>query len=102
LRAHVTLRSEPDRRALVAGLDVLRNADLRRLLPQVELPALVIAGAHDCLTPVGAGRQLAASLPCARLRIIERSGHAPFLSHPDHVLAEVRGFLSRQAQGRVA
>jgi pimeloyl-[acyl-carrier protein] methyl ester esterase len=102
LRAHVTLRSEPDRRALVAGLDVLRNADLRRLLPQVELPALVIAGAHDCLTPVGAGRQLAAGLPCARLRIIERSGHAPFLSHPDHFLAEVRGFLSCQAQGRVA
>jgi len=102
LRAHVTLRSEPDRRALVAGLDVLRNADLRRCLPQVELPALVIAGAHDCLTPVGAGRQLAAGLPCARLRIIERSGHAPFLSHPDHFLAEVRGFLSCQAQGRVA
>ena len=102
MRSHVTSRGEPDRRALAAGLDVLRSADLRTALPQIEVPAVVIAGAHDGLTPVGAGRALAAGLPRARLRIIERCGHAPFLSHPDQVLSEVRGLLSRQPQGQVA
>ena len=102
LRNRVTLRGEPDRRALAAGLDVLRSVDLRTDLPQIELPALVIAGAHDCLTLVGAGRELADRLPRAKLRIIDRGGHAPFLSHPDHVLTEVCGFLSRHPQGQVA
>ncbi len=102
LRSQLASHGEPDRRALAAGLDILRSVDLRRELPHIAHPALVIAGAHDSVTPPGAARELAAGLPCSRLRIMERSGHAPFLSHPDHFLAEVRGFLSCQAQGRVA
>jgi pimeloyl-ACP methyl ester carboxylesterase len=35
----------------------------------------------------------------ARFRCVERCGHAPFLSHPDEVLAEVRGFVARHAHG---
>ena len=49
------------------GLGILRNADLRDALPEIALPALVIAGEHDRLTPPGAGRALAAALPHARL-----------------------------------
>jgi pimeloyl-ACP methyl ester carboxylesterase len=37
------------------------------------------------------------ALPAARFKLIERSGHAPFLSHPAGVLAEVTGFLARYA-----
>jgi pimeloyl-[acyl-carrier protein] methyl ester esterase len=81
---------------------VLRSADLRDQLPHVMLPALVIAGDHDRLTPPGAGRELAVQLPMARFRCVERSGHAPFLSHPDEVLAEVRGFLVRHTGGATA
>ncbi len=33
----------------------------------------------------------------ARFKLVERSGHAPFLSHPGEVLAEVTGFLARHA-----
>lgn len=97
LRNRLAAHGEPDRRALGTGLDVLRSTDLRDELPRITLPALVIAGEHDRLTPPGAGRELAARLPMARFRCVERSGHAPFLSHPDEVLAEVRGFLARHA-----
>jgi len=99
LRSKLASHGEPDERALAAGLVVLRNADLRDALPRIALPALVVAGEHDRLTPPGAGRELAAQLPMARYRLIERSGHAPFLSHPDAVLAEVHGFLARHAAG---
>jgi len=102
LRSKLASHGEPDGRALSAGLDVLRSADLRDTLPRIALPALVIAGGHDRLTPPGAGRELAAQLPMARYRRVERSGHAPFLSHPDEVLAEVRGFLARHSSGEAA
>jgi pimeloyl-[acyl-carrier protein] methyl ester esterase len=102
MRRKLAAHGEPDRRALAAGLEVLRSADLRDPLPRVALPALVIAGDHDRLTPPGAGRELAARLPMARFRNVERSGHAPFLSHPDEVLAEVLGFLARHTGGAAA
>jgi pimeloyl-[acyl-carrier protein] methyl ester esterase len=102
LRSKLASHGEPDPRALAAGLDILRGSDLRDVLPRIALPTLVIAGDHDRLTPPAAGRELAAALPAARFRLIERSGHAPFLSHPGEVLADVGGFLSRHAQEATA
>ena len=95
LRGRLATRPEPDRRALAAGLDILQRSDLREAATQVALPALVIAGEYDRLTPPGAGLSLARALPAARFRLVERCGHAPFLSHPTVVLAEVLGFLGR-------
>ncbi|MFO1405971.1 MAG: pimeloyl-ACP methyl ester esterase BioH [Steroidobacteraceae bacterium] len=110
-RSHETLRQlrrsldahgPPDPRALGAGLDILASADLRDDLPRIAVPALVIAGDHDRLTPPGAGRELAIRLPQARHHAIARSGHAPFLSHGPEVLAEVSGFLRRHAATEAA
>ena len=63
--------------------------------PAVELPALVIAGQRDRLTPAAAGRALASMLPNARFVEIAHGGHAPFLSHGRQVLDQVLGFLRR-------
>ena len=98
LRGRLASHGEPDPRALATGLGILRSADLRDALPHVATPAQVIAGDHDRLTPASAGRELAMALPMARFKLIERSGHAPFLSHPGEVLAEVTGFLARHAR----
>ena len=95
LRGRLASHGEPDSAALAAGLGILRDADLRDSLPRIALPALVVAGEHDRLTPPEAGRALAACLPAARFRLVERSGHAPFLSHPAEVLGEVTAFLER-------
>ena len=95
LRSRLASHGTPDLRALETGLSILRVSDLRDVLPRIELPALVVAGEHDCLTPPDAGRELARALPAARFRLIERSAHAPFISHGPEVLEEVRGFLSR-------
>jgi pimeloyl-[acyl-carrier protein] methyl ester esterase len=97
LRRQLAAHGAPDVRSLEAGLAILRDADLRDELPRIAQPALVIAGEHDRLTPPQAGLELASALPAARFRLIERSGHAPFLSHGPEVLAEVLGFLSRHA-----
>jgi pimeloyl-[acyl-carrier protein] methyl ester esterase len=95
LRSKLAAHGEPDTRALQAGLEVLRTADLRDALPRIGHPALVIAGERDRLTPPEAGRELAMRLPSARFHCVERAGHAPFLSHPEAVLKEVLPFLGR-------
>ena len=95
LRRSLEAHGPPDRRALEAGLQVLRTADLRDALPRVAVPALVIAGDHDRLTPPQAGRAIAEALPHARFVQVPRSGHAPFLSHGAEVLREVLPFLAR-------
>ena len=102
LRRKLEAHGPPDPRALVAGLEILRTADLRDALPSISLPTLVIAGDHDRLTPAGAGRALATALPQARYREIPHSGHAPFLSHGPEVLAEVQRFLRRRHEPAVA
>jgi len=93
LRGSVFLRGEPAPAVLAAGLDLLRDVDLRAVVGQVHCPVLVVHGAYDMLCPLGAGRWLAENLPDARLALHERAAHAPFLSHPDWFAAELRGFL---------
>ena len=94
LRANLDAHGEPDPQALVAGLEILRTADLRAELASIAIPTLVIAGEHDRITPVAAGRELASRLPSARFVEVPKAGHAPFLSHPDTVRREVESFLS--------
>jgi pimeloyl-[acyl-carrier protein] methyl ester esterase len=78
---------------LSAGLAVLSAADLRRDLARVQQPALVMHGAHDRVVPAGAGRRLAAALPCARFCLFRSCAHAPFLSQPRRTAALLRKFL---------
>lgn len=94
LRANLDAHGEPDPQALTAGLGILRTADLRDGLAAIAVPSLIIAGEHDRITPVAAGRELASRLPSARFVEVPKAGHAPFLSHPETVLREVESFLS--------
>jgi pimeloyl-[acyl-carrier protein] methyl ester esterase len=83
----------PFRAALARDLELLRDTDLRPLLPDVTLPTLVIAGQYDRVTMPGASHALADSLPNARYVEIRRAAHAPFLSHLPELSALLSGFL---------
>lgn len=94
LRDSVFARGEPNQDTLAAGLDLLRDVDLRRAANQVRCPTLVIHGGHDNLCPAGAGAWLAETIPNARLAMHPHAAHAPFLSHPDWFAAQLQGFLN--------
>jgi pimeloyl-[acyl-carrier protein] methyl ester esterase len=79
--------------ALARGLELLRDTDLRPLLPDVTLPTLVIAGQYDRVTMPAASHALADSLPNARYVEIRRAAHAPFLSHLPELSALISDFL---------
>lgn len=93
LRERLFSRGEPDLDALRGGLEILRSADLRALLPQIGQPALVIAGERDKITPPQASRYLAQMLPDARLIEVKGAAHAPFLSHPQVFVEHLKSFL---------
>jgi pimeloyl-[acyl-carrier protein] methyl ester esterase len=93
LREAVFQRGEPADEVLAAGLDLLRDVDLRAVAVRVRCPTLVVHGAYDSLCPVEAGRWLAERIPGARLALHERAAHAPFLSHPEWFAGQVGGFL---------
>jgi pimeloyl-[acyl-carrier protein] methyl ester esterase len=94
LQQHGSARPE----ALRAALALLEQNDLRQLARGINVPALVIAGQHDRVTPPQAGQALARLLPHGQLLQIARAGHAPFLSHPQQVSAALNEFLRDDAR----
>ena len=96
LRSALMSRGEPDLSALQAGLDILRDCDLRGVLLGITQPVLVIGGERDTLTPPQAAHYLAAQLPNARLALIEGAAHAPFLSHPDEFVMQLKRFMENK------
>lgn len=81
LRLHGHARSS----ALAAGLELLRRADLRATAGRIELPALLISGQYDRVTPPGAAQAMTSLMRQAQLEELPRTGHAGFLSQPESV-----------------
>ena len=70
-----------------------REFDVTEVLPDIAVPALVIAGSHDRLTVSGASQYLAEHLPKAQLELIEGCGHMTMLERHDEFNEMVEGFL---------
>lgn len=75
--------------ALAPGLEWLRDTDLRADAARIAAPTLVVHGARDMLTPVQAGRWLAATIAGARLVEIDDAAHLPFFTHRERFLESV-------------
>lgn len=96
LRERLFSRGEPDIGALRAGLNILREMDLRDELQHITQSTLVIAGERDKLTLPAASRYLAANIPDARLEEVKGAAHAPFLSHPDEFVMLLKKFMGNK------
>jgi pimeloyl-[acyl-carrier protein] methyl ester esterase len=92
LRERLFARGEPDMNALRAGLSILRDIDLRRELAQIKMPTLIIAGERDKLTPSEASQHMAQVMPSAQFIEVKGAAHAPFLSHPEIFIQQVKRF----------
>jgi pimeloyl-ACP methyl ester carboxylesterase len=75
----------------------LQTVDLRSGLADVQLPAAVIVGSRDTLTPPRLGRALAAALPHATLVEVPGMGHMLPLEIPDQVADLIQATLERAA-----
>ncbi|MFJ6214395.1 alpha/beta fold hydrolase [Streptomyces sp. NPDC092296] len=59
------------------------------------IPALVLAGSRDLLTPPGHSEAIAAALPGAELLLVPDAGHLVMLEHPELVNSRLAALLDR-------
>jgi pimeloyl-ACP methyl ester carboxylesterase len=57
----------------------------------ITVPTSVILGERDMMTPVKAGKALAAALPNSRTIVLRGAGHMMMAERPDELLAALRG-----------
>jgi hypothetical protein len=87
--------------AFLRLLRMMREIDVRAVLPSVRAPALVIQRLGDRVSPRCHGRYLARHLPDARY--VEQPGdHLLWMGDTDALLAEIDDFLSDAAHGVAA
>lgn len=72
-----------------------RRRDYQATLRKCTVPALVLCGVHDRLTPVKRHEFMAGLIPYAELALIEDAGHLPTLEAPDAVTAALRAWLNQ-------
>jgi proline iminopeptidase len=90
LRLEVPLPEVPDTMESVKAH--WATGTLERGLPKLDMPALLIHGVADPL-PSSASVETVALIPGARLELIERSGHFPWLERHGDIRPIVEGFL---------
>lgn len=85
------MKARPE--ALIFGGQMMRGWSVMDRLGEIGVPTLVMAGHDDFLFPPESQALLAAGIPNARLRIIERAGHNPQSERPVETLRAVAEFL---------
>jgi aminoacrylate hydrolase len=74
-------------------IDMIMTHDQRARLDRISVPTLVMVGDEDICTPPFASRELAGSIPGARLEILS-GGHLIYLEQPETFAETVRSFLA--------
>jgi len=74
---------------------IAERPDSTDLLPRMTIPALVIVGKDDVLTPVADAEQMAKGIAGAELVIIPDAGHLSNLEQPDRFTTAVAGFAGK-------
>jgi pimeloyl-ACP methyl ester carboxylesterase len=97
LRGEWRAKTRPE--ALIfAGHQLMPRWTVMDRLGQITVPTLVMAGRDDFLFPPEHQVQLAAGIPNAQLRIIERAGHNPHEERTSEVIEAVTNFISADAR----
>jgi proline iminopeptidase len=86
---------EQARQATWASLEG-HGPELRRVLGTSRVPTLILHGRYDPI-PLEWAEELAELMPEARLVVLEKSGHLPYLEEAERMFAELRGFLLEEA-----
>jgi pimeloyl-ACP methyl ester carboxylesterase len=77
----------------VVMLYSMAEADLRDVLPRIEVPTLLLYGDIDSRSPVAIGEALHAQIPGSKLTVLPGVGHLSNIEAADRFNREVRGFL---------
>ncbi|GGH22347.1 Pimeloyl-ACP methyl ester carboxylesterase [Cribrihabitans marinus] len=72
-----------------------RRPDQQVTLRKIKVPAMILCGRHDRLTPVQRHEFMAQLIPNARLEILEDAGHLPPVEQPEAVTHQLRQWFAQ-------
>ena len=79
-------------------IGTLRDWDVTPRLGEIDVPTLVVSGAHDEATPLIAGT-VHEAIPGSRWELFEHSSHMPHVEEPERFLQVVGDWLDRHDPG---
>lgn len=82
-----------DYRYYVSAMNALRRMNQIEAARRLNIPTLVLHGTRDIVLPIDTGRELAESIPGARLVPVDGGNHMFFLSHHDAVNGAIAEFV---------
>jgi pimeloyl-ACP methyl ester carboxylesterase len=71
----------------------MAEADLREVLPRIEVPTLLLYGELDQRSPLKVAKELNQRIPSSQLVVIEGVGHSVNVEAPEEFNAHVRTFI---------
>jgi DNA-binding SARP family transcriptional activator/class 3 adenylate cyclase len=89
-----TLRMGSSPGGIKAVLEVMREIDVREILPVIRIPTLVLHRKDDIAIRVGAGRNLASLIPDSKYVELEGADHWFFVGDTQSLLDEVQNFVA--------
>ncbi|MBK6957659.1 MAG: pimeloyl-ACP methyl ester esterase BioH [Nitrosomonas sp.] len=92
LRKHFFQRAEPDPDALLKGLRILQESDLRDRMEAIKQPVLLLHGENDVITHPAAADWMHQQLSQSQRVLFSHCGHAPFLSYPEQFVTCLNEF----------
>lgn len=84
----------PTQEALDVGLSILKDDDLRLVKP--TCPEHWLFAEYDRLIPKEVINDLISLRPDAEITLLEKAGHAPFITHSESFLKQVTHFIDAQ------
>ena len=91
-----------DLRRLTASLSRQTTVQAGERLPRFTKPALIAWSKDDAFFPIEDAQRLAATLPDARLEVIERARTFSMIDQPDELARLIAGFAAGRADRRAA
>ena len=93
VRASIEATDEDAIQRLLAG--ILHEHDTTERLGDVDVPAFVVVGSRDVLTPPMFARLMVENLPDAELTVLPQAGHQLMQERPDDVARLIRDLAER-------
>lgn len=71
-----------------------KEYDLRPHLSEISIPALVLQGRYDWVTPMSGAQEMAQQIPNAKLHVFEHSGHVVFMEEPEELVSVIKQWIA--------
>lgn len=93
LKKQLSNNEPPSVTMLSDTLDILKKTDLRNELKKITCPQFYLFGRCDTLVPEGITQAIQPLAPTAKIEMLPKVSHAPFLSNPELCATKIKEFL---------